>query len=369
VKTARKIAIAGALVSGAWTSGLLAQTPRNVLIVVNDASPLSREIGEYYARRRAVPSSNICRIQTTIEEEIARHVYDAEIAAPVKRCLQSGGLVESILYIVTTKDVPLKIRGSDGLNGDASSVDSELTLLYADITHGPHAIDGSLPNPFFGQRNAAFTHPQFPLYMVTRLTAYDFEGVKAIVDRSLRAANRGKFVIDLAAGGAPDGDKWLRQAANLLPKDRVVLDESTKLLTKQTDVIGYASWGSNDPSRHERFLGFQWLPGAIMTEYVSTNGRTFKKPPDDWNLSDWKSPDKWFAGAPQTLTADYLLEGATGASGHVYEPYLPMTPHPDLLLPAYYSGHNLAESYYMAIPRLSWQNIVVGDPLCAIGKP
>ena len=54
--------------------------------------------------------------------------------------------------------------------------------------------------------------------------------------------------------------------------------------------------------------------------------------------------------APQTLTADFLLEGATGASGHVYEPYLALTPHPDYLLPAYYGGRNLAESFYLRSP-------------------
>jgi hypothetical protein len=45
------------------------------------------------------------------------------------------------------------------------------------------------------------------------------------------------------------------------------------------------------------------------------------------------------------------------------------TPHPQYLFPAYFSGRNLAESYYLSIPGLSWQNIVVGDPLCKIGKP
>jgi uncharacterized protein (TIGR03790 family) len=69
------------------------------------------------------------------------------------------------------------------------------------------------------------------------------------------------------------------------------------------------------------------------------------------------------------MTADYLLEGATGASGHVYEPYLGLTPRPEYLLPAYYSGRNLAESYYLSIRGLSWQNIVIGDPLCSIGRP
>jgi hypothetical protein len=76
-----------------------------------------------------------------------------------------------------------------------------------------------------------------------------------------------------------------------------------------------------------------------MTEYVSTNARTFKQPPSD------------------------------GSIRHVFEPYLNMNPHPEMLLPAYYSGRNLAESYYLAIPRLSWQNTVLGDPLCSLGKP
>jgi uncharacterized protein (TIGR03790 family) len=73
--------------------------------------------------------------------------------------------------------------------------------------------------------------------------------------------------------------------------------------------------------------------------------------------------------SPQALTADYLAEGASGASGHVDEPFLQFTPRPDILLPAYFGGRNLAESYYLAMPALSWQNIVAGDPLCAIGPP
>lgn len=34
------------------------------------------------------------------------------------------------------------------------------------------------------------------------------------------------------------------------------------------------------------------------------------------------------------------------------------------LFPAYASGRNLAESFYAAMPYLSWQTIIVGDPLC-----
>jgi uncharacterized protein (TIGR03790 family) len=349
---------------------LSAQGVANVLLVVNDASDLSREIGRYYASRRGVPSKNICHIRTAVTEAIQRAQYDREIAAPIGACLMQKRLTEQVLYIVTTGGVPLKIPGSSGLGGDYAAVDSELTLLYSDLKQGKeHPIAGPALNSFFGKRESKFGHPAFPMYLVTRLAAYDLGGVKAIIDRGMRAVNRGKFVIDTESPDPKEGDTWLREAANLLPKDRVIFDGSYNVIYDQTEVIGYAGWGSNDHQRHRRFLGFQWLPGAIATEFVSTNGRTFQKPPDSWNISDWGKKELWFAGAPQTLTADYLLEGATAATGHVDEPFLGMTPHPEYLLPAYYSGRNLAESYYISIRALSWQNIVIGDPLCTLGPP
>jgi uncharacterized protein (TIGR03790 family) len=312
---------------------------------------------------------NICRIRAPKTETISRTVYDKTIAGPLVACLQARDLMETVLYIVTTAGVPLRINGSGGPGGDCASVDSELTLLYASMHGMPHPAAGPLANPFFGQTRATFDHPRFPLYLVTRLAGYDFADVKNLIVRSLKATNRGKFVVDMKSDNDSQGNDWLRKAASALPKGRVIFDHSAAVLHGQRDVIGYASWGSNDPNRHRRFLDFQWLPGAIMTEYVSTNARTFQRPPDTWNLSNWDKPKLWFAGSPQTLTADYIHEGATGASGHVYEPYLAFTPRPDYLLPAYFAGRNLAESYYLSIPALSWQNIVVGDPLCSLGKP
>jgi uncharacterized protein (TIGR03790 family) len=352
-----------------FPSLLLGQTPDSVLVVVNQPSALSRQIGEYYAQRRKIPAANICRINAATDEEISRSDFDGQISRPLQNYLRSQHLAEKVLYIVTTAGVPLKIRGNLGLAGEAASVDSELTLLYADMHGRPHAIPAGIPNPFFGKTGAIFRHPDFPIYLVTRLAGFDFEDVKGMIDRSLAARNRGKFVIDLKGSDNTRGNTWLLQAAQQLPRERVVLDRTRAVLDRQTDVIAYASWGSNDPDRKARHLDFHWLPGAIMTEYVSTNARTFARPPDTWNIGGWGDPKASYAGSPQTLTADYVHDGVTGASGHVYEPYLQLTPRPNILLPAYYHGRNLAESYYLAIPMLSWMNVVIGDPLCALGKP
>jgi uncharacterized protein (TIGR03790 family) len=344
----------------------LAQGPENVLIVVNRASPVSMRIGECYRTRRGIPEANVCAINAPDGETITRNGYDETVAGPVAACLQSRHLQEKILYIATTLGVPLRIGGDGGMGGDQAAVDSELALLYQDLRGPRHETRGAVRNPYFGMRDIPFSHPRFPIYLVCRLAAYDFEEVKGMIERALEARNRGRVVIDMKSASDQTGDDWLRNTALLLPKERVVFDQTPEVLYGQRGVIGYAAWGSNDPNRTRRFVGFEWLPGAIMTEYVSTNGRTFVRPPQSWNITSWKDTAHWFAGSPQTLSADYIHEGATGASGHVFEPYLHLTPRPDFLFPAYLSGRTLAESYYLAIPALSWQNIVIGDPLCRL---
>ena len=216
-------------------------------------------------------------------------------------------------------------------------------------------------------RTQPFTHASFPIYLVTRLAGYDFDDVKGIIDRSLAARNQGKFVFDLKSDDDSEGNNWLRTAALALPKERVVMDESSQ----------GAHWRKG---RHRlRRLGIQRSQPAPAQPGISVAaGRAgericFDRRPhvpapagelDHRHVEGVRPAGS--TGSPQTLTADYIHEGATGCSGHVYEPYLEFTPHPDQLFPAYFHGRNLAESYYLAIPGLSWQNIVVGDPLCKL---
>jgi uncharacterized protein (TIGR03790 family) len=346
------------------------QTGANVLLIVNETSPVSKRIGEEYVRKRGVPLAQVCRIRTTQDEAVGRDMYEKEIEARVARCLRAAPDPKRILYLLTTLGVPLKIRGpGEGLETEAASVDSELALLPSRTRGRKIQLRGPAPNPLFQQRNAALDPAALGMYPVTRLAAYTFEDVRSMIGRSLAAVDRGKIVLDLSGNDDRMGNDWLRRAARLLPAGRVVLDTSTTVLYEQRDVIGYAAWGSNDKARTRRFVGFRWLPGALVTEYVSTNGRTFAQPPASWTIGDWKDKAAYFAGAPQTLIGDYLSEGATGAAGHTGEPFLHLTPRPDILFPAYLEGRTLAEAYYLAIPALSWQTIIAGDPLCRLRNP
>ncbi len=344
-----------------------AQTADNVLLVVNKQSFISRRIGQHYIRKRGIPLAHVCTIDTPPTEEIVRAVYDKDIEAPIAAFLDKNKLAENVFYIVTTLGVPLRVIGTGPEETtDAASVDSELAALYG-RKHGIlYPYRGAAKNPFFGQRDAPFRHPNFPIYLVTRLAGYDFEDVSASIDRCLVAKNTGTFVLDLKGDDPTPGNTWLRDAATLLPQDRVIVETTGKVLYDQKNVIGYASWGSNDYDRHKRHLNYEWLPGAIATEFVSTNARTFTRPPETWNIGTWKDTSTWFVGSPQTMVADLIHEGVSGMAGNVYEPYLHLNSRPDYLLPAYYAGRNLAESFYISLPAISWQGVIVGDPLCRL---
>ena len=137
------------------------------------------------------------------------------------------------------------------------------------------------------------------------------------------------------------------------------------MLTQQGKVLGYYSWGSNDPAIHQRHFDMEFVPGAIAAEFVSTDARTFKEPPQAWLPANVATKESIYAGSHQSLVGDFIRDGITGTAGHVDEPYLDGTIRPEILFPAYVSGRNLAESFYAAMPYLSWQTVVIGDPLCA----
>ncbi len=359
-----------AIVSLAGAVAVPAQTASQVVVVVNDASALSRTVGEYYARARSIPSGQVCRIRTREVEEISREDYDKEVESAIARWLVRQGMVDQALVLVTTAGVPLKIRGGGGMSASAASVDSELAALYGKLKGRPAPLPGPLANPYYASRREAFTHPSFPIYMVSRLAGYEFEDIRAMVDRSLKAENRGLVVLDMKEGGYGEGEDWLRRAALKLPKERVVLEESGTVVSGIRGVIGYAAWGSNDKNRKTRVVDLGWLAGGVATEYVSTNGRTFVEPPASWNIGRWGLTAGYWAGSPQSLTADWIRAGATAATGHVYEPYLSFTPRPEELFLAYVvEGRTLAESYFRAAPAVSWMNILIGDPLCRLMPP
>jgi uncharacterized protein (TIGR03790 family) len=355
------------------TGQVFAQSVDSVLLVVNDASQDSIRVGDYYAQKRSLAKDHVVHVKTWTSESIERPEYERTIEGSIAAALSQRKLQDRILYIVLTKGIPLRVAGTQGTDGLVASVDSELTQLYRKMLGIGIPLVGRLPNPYFlGESLLASAKPfvrgNSDLYLVTRLDGFTVEDVVKLIDRAAAPSREGKIVLDQKATLMDaGGDKWLSEAAERLRlvngNDRVVLEDTKATVTAAGPVLGYYSWGSNDPSNRLRQFGLQFVNGAIGAMFVSTDGRTFTEPPATWKPGE--TGVRAGNSGTQSLVGDLIRDGITGVAGHVAEPYLDATIRPQILFPAYLQGFNLAESFYLAMPYLSWQTVVVGDPLCA----
>jgi uncharacterized protein (TIGR03790 family) len=224
-----------------------AQSGANVLLVINEASADSGRIAEHYARVRSVPSGQVLPITVDNADEIERAVFDAQIQTPIATWLLQHAAQDRILYIVLTKGIPLRIKGTPGRDGTVASVDSELTLLYGRLVGRNPTVAGMLANPYFlgsapVSQARTFSHEMSDLYLVTRLDGYTVEDVIGLVDRGAAPAGEGRILLDQkVVFDDPGGNEWLEAAADRLTKsgfgDRVVLETSSWVLSGEKNVL------------------------------------------------------------------------------------------------------------------------------------
>jgi uncharacterized protein (TIGR03790 family) len=372
----RFLCFAFAIIALAPPSPAVAQSAENVAVVINTASADSQRVAEHYIAARQIPESNVFRITTSTGESIDRAEYSRTIEEPLAAAIRRAGLHDRLLYLVLTKGIPLRVTGTTGLKGTSASVDSELTLLYRRMTGQVVATGGHIENPYFlGLRELAdarrFSHREHDIYLVTRLDGFTVDDALALIDRAARAKADGKIVLDQRAAltGSRSGDEWIERASQRLTEaghgERVVLETSPKPARDIEGVLGYYGWGGADPENRVRRVAMGFGPGSIAANLTSFDARTFREPPESWTPSASTNKADWWEGSSDSLIGDLIREGATGVSGQVGEAFVLGAVRPEILFPAYLSGYNLAESYYMATAALSWQLVVLGDPLSA----
>ncbi len=86
----------------------------------------------------------------------------------------------------------------------------------------------------------------------------------------------------------------------------LIFDQTEEFIGHKGELMGYCSWGSNDPKFvAENYESLSFDPGGIAETAVSTSGRTFLP-----------------TSGGQSLIADLIRHGATGAKGYCDEPLL-----------------------------------------------
>lgn len=339
----------------------------DVLLIVNDRSSASREIGDYFATRRGIPEWHIHHIDVDSSESMDSATF-VSLKWRLQEWMRSRNLVDSINYIVTTKGCPLRVTTvvQDGnvFGGQASFEDLLVLINGADSVRMLVPRSGFFVNRFYNSTQRFRRNPaSLPMYLVTRLDAYTVDQVKSYILRAETPAvlGDGLWVLDVAPSRENPsykvGNDWLRSAAAILMAKglNVYLDTTTVYIHDQKNVLGYGSWGSNDGSSgggEAAKPGNTWLNGSIAETSVSTSGRSFR-------------PGTSYG---QSLIADWIAEGACGVKGYTNEPYLTSIAHYDILFDRYTSGWNMAESFFAASQLSAWRQVVVGDPKMKLGR-
>ena len=321
----------------------------HVLVVINQPSMESTEVGAYYRSKREVPRSNVVFVNVSQAEEVTNNEYEKSIQDPVRKAIKASKV--RIDYIVLTKGVPIRVK-EGGYSVDALL--AAMDLPQKPITSLEESDIRRAVSPYF-QKDEPFSSAKFGFYLVTRLDGYTVADAKALVDHSLAAKPlKGPFLFDEADNRKSEGygemQRSLEKASKVLDQKgfQTQLDETSTYVVPSAPLMGYAGWGSNDSAFDlGKYRQIKFLPGSLCETFVSTSGRTFRP-----------------TTGGQSLIADLIANGVTGVKGYVSEPYTFALAKPDILFDRYTSGRNLAESFYAASMVLKWKDVVIGDPLC-----
>jgi len=337
--------------------------PRNVLVVQNRNSQISKEIAAYYMVRRGIPSTNLLTISCSTAEDVSEAECKNNILTPIRNWLTQTAndseemkqVKADIDYIVLTKGIPLSAQYARYTSGPLSVTNVMTCLTETQIT-------GAITNPYGPTAQqpveVAFSH-QTPfgglkLYLVTRLDGYTKQDVFDLIDGSVLATNYGDIALDRMVVSSPASyvqmNDRLTTANNILTARNIptVFDDSSVFLGWLEGLSGYFSWGSNDSSFNlPAYRSNIFIPGSIADTYVSSGARTFTLP----------------AWGTASLIGDLIPLGCCAVGGFVREPGTYYTTRPEVLFDRYTKGYNVAEAFYMSCPELFWRHVLVADPL------
>jgi uncharacterized protein (TIGR03790 family) len=353
----------------------------DVVVIYNRKVPESKQVADYYAQRRQVPSDQVIGLDLPAGESITRGEYNEQLREPLLKALTDRKLLvlaegaaatnhlpvaAKIRYAALCYGVPLKIKHDprlnepaalklpEGLRRNDAAVDSELACLPGSLTN--YLLAGALGNPFYGATNAAVMHPTNGLLLVARLDGPTPEIARGLVDKAMEAETNGlwgRAYVDIRSTTNVDyqiGDRWLATAAEMVWR----MGYDTLMETNEhtfrasfplSQIAIYAGWYDADVSGPFTRAKVEFMPGAFAYHLHSYSAQSIRDPNRHW-------------------VGPLLAKGATITLGCVEEPYLSGTPNiPTFLAGLLGRGFSFGEAAWAAQGSLSWQTTVVGDPL------
>lgn len=164
----------------------------DVLIVVNDNSPQSLEIGNYFKTARNIPDINVCHISVTDLQAKGTENANMPLAernsavTAIQKYLNDNGLTGKINYIVLTRGIPYFSQNTTGYQL------FDLYLLYKLSDSGSSSLIPDIftynkyyyyiINNYNNQIDYKFTQPKYGYYIISRLDGPGKVHIKKMID-------------------------------------------------------------------------------------------------------------------------------------------------------------------------------------------
>jgi uncharacterized protein (TIGR03790 family) len=335
----------------AWAGG----SGLNVVVVVNQNSTNSVQLGNDYCEQRGVPPQNVFRITGWTGGAINWSINDFQtrLGDPLLAMIAARNLSNQISFVLLSMDVPYRVTDNSGINSTTS------VLFYGFKPDGPPPDPGlpagcSLPD----SSSNSYCYSELPFTQAQPNTAATNSFLAMMLtDTNLAAAER-----ILASGVASDSS---------FPTQTVYL-EKTIFWANNVRYLEFDNASFESRTRGNDSLVRIDGNSTSFTNVLglSTGLATLTFPADAFVSGAMADTLTSFAGylfenSGQTPLLAFLEAGASGSYGTVVEPcnYLQKFPDP---VDYFYQqrGFCLAEAYYQSLQN-PYQGLFVGEPLSA----
>ncbi|MFO0650065.1 MAG: TIGR03790 family protein [Polyangiales bacterium] len=349
--------------------------PDSVAVVSNANVPGSVTLANRYAEGRAVPMRQRCALDLPTGDTITLAEYRARLSAPLRRCLDEGGVDARIEAVVLTRGVPLRVSIPAVGGAQTASLAAVLMVDRARLADGTAFVDTAVPGvartcsgsaclaarwvnpftegPFAPGWTAERAGVRWDMRLVTMLNGRSDDEAARLIQSALDADAAGRvpgtwMLMNGAdpARGALDAEYDTVAAAlrDLGQTDvaRVPFNTALTGRTLAAFVTGTASLGVT-------IEGNRFSPGAIVDNLTSLGAV-----PQNFTTM----------GEAQVSISRWAAHGVAGAHGAVDEPLNNCFPHRRFLT-EYAEGATLAEAFLRNMPFVYWRNLVLGDPMTA----
>jgi uncharacterized protein (TIGR03790 family) len=322
----------------------------NVVVIVNQSSRNSVQLGNYYCERRQVPPQNVLRINWPgPNTEWALSDFTSVLFNPLLAMLAGRQLTNQIDYVVLSMDIPYQVSspGSSALNSTTSS----LFYGFKPDPNRPCSLASGSANLYAGSESVFRATPPINAasnsFLATMITSSNLALAMQIVDQG--AGSDSTF---------PTQTVYLQKSTDFARNVRYVAFDNaifetrlrgnySMVRTNDSSIGGYGYiLGAQTGSAGYAVAGVSFAPGGIADNLTSFGGIILQ-----------------YSGQLDILSL--LAAGAAGSYGTVAEPcnYLEKFPSP---LDYFYQarGFSLAECYYQSLTN-PYQGLIIGEPLAA----